>query len=269
MNQSASKSASASARLRWMPLVLLPVLVTGSLVSRADDLEISASDVRGTAVFLFEYEPRPGMRAQFEDGYRRHLDWHRAANDQLDWYAWYVSTGPRAGRFLDGAFHLAFRDFDERVDPRADRADFERNVAPFVEPIARRVYRFRPELSTAALFGEEGPTAMAEVTLISVHAGREARFEQALRELRSTLAETDEAPLFAFYQLVSGGERPSYMLWRPRHTWSDYDQTTGAGLGIGGGSSLDPALAESVERIRTETWSYRKELTYRPSRDGR
>ena len=66
-----------------------------------------------------------------------------------------------------------------------------------------------------------------------------------------------------------GGERPSYMLFMPRQSWSEYDQLTSNGLGFGAGDSLSQTFAESIERIQTETWGYRADLTYRASKDHR
>lgn len=43
-----------------------------------------------SAAFLFAYYPKEGMSVQFNQGYKRHLDWHREHKDPLVWYAWYV-----------------------------------------------------------------------------------------------------------------------------------------------------------------------------------
>lgn len=216
----------------------------------------------GSAVFLFEYEVREGLGTQFEDGYRRHLEWHESAGDPLDWFGWTVFSGARAGRFVDAAFHLSFRDFDERVDPAADRRDFARNVAPFVEPAGRRVYRWRPELGTAEVLGGD-PAPMAEVTFVEVPAARRADFERALAELGASAG--SEVPRFACYELLSGGERPSYMLYTPRRSWSEYDRSASGTAASG----LDVLFATSAGRIQTETWIYRANLTYRPAQAHR
>jgi hypothetical protein len=78
------------------------------------------------AAFLFAYRAKPGMDAAFAEGYRRHLDWHAARGDSLAWLAWTVVDGPQLGTFVDGAFGIAFKAFDDRVDPRGDAADAAR-----------------------------------------------------------------------------------------------------------------------------------------------
>ena len=214
-----------------------------------------------TAAFLFEYEISPGLEAQFADGYRRHLDWHRAAGDPLSWYAWFVLTGPRAGRFVDGTFNLSFQDFDDRVDPGGDRTDGRRNVLPFARPVSRLVYRLRPELGTSILFADSEPTAMIEAVRVEVRAGREAAFEKAFRSAISRgLAE----PAFSCYQLVSGGARPSYLLLIARESWSEYERASRSPLGIDGVDSGVSADDPAVDRLTVETWGFRQDLTYVP-----
>ena len=46
--------------------------------------------------------PRDGMQKEFEEGYKRHLEWHRAHADRWSWYGWTVTTGERFGTFIDG-----------------------------------------------------------------------------------------------------------------------------------------------------------------------
>src|SRR5690606_30554833 len=53
---------------------------------------------------LFSYEPYAGRRASFDEGYRSHLEWHRANRDSLPWYGWDVVAGRRLGQFVDGTF---------------------------------------------------------------------------------------------------------------------------------------------------------------------
>ena len=105
----------------------------------------------GNAAYLFAYYPKEGKRTDFEEGYRRHLDWHSQKNDQLVWYAWYVIFGERLGFFIDGTFGITIKAFDERVDQKGDRADFAKTTAPFSDPVFRNNYRLRAELSTGYL----------------------------------------------------------------------------------------------------------------------
>lgn len=107
--------------------LLLAALLPGAHAASAAHPAASTRD-SGDAAHLFGYWTRPGQREAFDEGYRRHLAWHRQAGDPLVWYGWYVSDGKRAGMFVDGSFGAPFAAFDRRVDPAGDGADAARNV---------------------------------------------------------------------------------------------------------------------------------------------
>jgi hypothetical protein len=88
-----------------------------------------AAETDGTA-HLYAYHLL--NHAAFEQGYRRHLDWHRHNADPLVWYAWYVVAGDRRGAFVDGTFGTTPERLAKRPDPQGDRADFRTNVGPYV-----------------------------------------------------------------------------------------------------------------------------------------
>ncbi len=50
-----------------------------------------------TGGFLFTYRLHPGQTAEFEAGYRSHLEWHRERGDSLTWLGWTVLAGSRPG----------------------------------------------------------------------------------------------------------------------------------------------------------------------------
>src|SRR5690606_1970520 len=89
---------------------------------------------QGEAGMLYSYEPHPGERAGFDEGYRSHLEWHKANRDPLPWYGWDVIAGRRLGQFVDGTFGFAFEALDRRVDPAGDAADASRTFAGRARP---------------------------------------------------------------------------------------------------------------------------------------
>ena len=76
-------------------------------------------------------EPRDGQERNFEEGYQRHLEWHRQQKDSWTWLGWSFVLGPRLGQFMDGTFGHPAGDFDKAVDPAADAADNSRTVVPY------------------------------------------------------------------------------------------------------------------------------------------
>jgi hypothetical protein len=232
-----------------------------------------APEPSGTAAFLFAYHPKPGMQAQFDEGYRRHLRWHEEKKDPLVWYGWYVASGERTGMFIDGSFGAPFAAFDRRVEPKADAADFAQTSAPFADTAFRSTYRLRPDLSTGQPLEERRPSPQVEVVHYALHPGMERIFEEVIGKLHAALRQTRGAPVHTWYELVVGGESPSYMLMVPRQGWADYDaapQTLGAVLerayGPAEARALRQSLAAAVDHTRSELWSYRQDLSYFPPR---
>jgi hypothetical protein len=197
----------------------------------------------------FELRPRAGVGAQLDDGYRGHLDWHARAGERWAWYLWEVLNGERAGLYVDGTFGHAWGDFDASVDPAGDGADGARNVEPFVTRPADHTWRLRPDLGGA-------PVDLEASRLVSrveyrVRAGGDAAFAAALRRLRAAAGPRP----YAVYELVSGGERPTYVVWTPAATWADLGQVAERT------DDAVRALASAASWARAELWRFRPDLS--------
>lgn len=93
------------------------------------------------------WKPLAGHEDKFESGYKRHLQWHKAAQDPWSWYGWYFVSGERYGQFMDATFDHAWADFDKPIKPADDLADNRTNVFPYGE--VKSVYKalYLPSLS--------------------------------------------------------------------------------------------------------------------------
>lgn len=213
----------------------------------------------GDAARTFELRPRDGLARQFNDGYRRHLDWHAGAGDRWAWYLWQVVDGERAGLLVDGTFGRSWADFDVPVDPAADAADNAANVEPFAVRAANQSWRSRLDLGGAPVDLEAAPFAVR--TEYRVRPGAEASFVAALRRLRDVAG----ARSYAVYELVSGGESPTYVLWVPATTWAAIggaaDLSASAAAADSRGARPRRTLANASERVRRELWHFRPDLS--------
>jgi len=79
------------------------------------------------------WQMKPGMARDFEEGYKRHLDWHRKNNDTWTWRGWTIVSGEHFGYFVDGTFFHTWKELDTPVSPAADSADNGVNVMPYAE----------------------------------------------------------------------------------------------------------------------------------------
>ncbi|HET7551402.1 MAG TPA: hypothetical protein VFK04_08925 [Gemmatimonadaceae bacterium] len=237
----ASKSAPA-----FTAPVLVAVLLGATALATA-----SAQDAagRGAIARTFEINARRGRTRQFEDGYRRHLDWHTRAGDRWAWYMWTVTNGERAGLYVDGTFGHTWADFDAAVDPPGDRADNGVNVDPFTTRGPNHVWRRRPELGGLPVDLEE--KTMVLRTEYHVRSGAREELDAAFRRLREVARDRE----YDVFELLSGGERSTYVLWVPVATWSD------AGDFMDRTSDALQALAASAESTRAELWRFRADMS--------
>ena len=242
--------SSAARRTRGAVLAI----ALGATVSAPSSSARAQSALRvGPIARTFELRARNGLERQLDDGYRRHLGWHVGAGDRWTWYLWEVTNGERAGLYVDGTFGHAWADFDTAVDPPGDAADNDVNVEPFAVRAANQTWRRRTDLEGAA-GGQAADLESAPLVLrteYDVRSGGEPGFTAALRRFRAAAGSRP----YAVYELVSGGEPPTYVLWVPVRTWADAgdfaDRTAEAGR----------ALHGSAERVRAELWRFRPDLS--------
>ncbi|MFC3551715.1 hypothetical protein ACFOLC_11915 [Lysobacter cavernae] len=248
--------------------VLALAVASPSLTAQAVRSEETLID-SGDAAHLFAYTPKPGMRAQFDAGYRAHLRWHRDRQDPLPWFGWDIVDGDRAGLFVDGSFGTSFAAFEQRIDPVGDQADAARNVTAYAEPAFRASYRLRRELSTALPLEHWRPSEIVQVFHYTLRPGTQPCFEQAVRAARTVLLGEATAPAHSWYEKRDGGIAPEYMLMIAHYGQAGYDHRSRSLetlLERSGNAAALADLTASATTVKTETWSYRADLSLIPGR---
>ena len=243
-----------------MVLIFCPAVVVAASLRDAGD-----------GAHLFAYWPKEGQRQRFDEGYRKHLEWHRAHRDPLVWYGWYVSSGERVGMFIDGSFGAPFAAFDRRVALKEDAEDAARTFSPFATEAFRSSYRLRREFSTGFPLERWEPTKAVQVFHYRLHPGTKARFENVLRATHTLLADGKEMPTLTSYELVAGGEAPGYILMVAREGWASYEGFQGELEQLleraPDADRLREDLRASVREAKSEIWSYRADLSLIPPGD--
>lgn len=249
-------------------LVLITILSSSAL---AQSRTQSSSEKSISAAFIFAYYPKEGMSVQFNQGYKRHLEWHREHEDPLLWYGWYVVFGKRLGLFIDGSFGSSFEAFDNRVAPSEDRADFAQTAARFANPAFRMVYTLRRNLSTATPLENWQPSRNVHVIYYDIRPGQEAKFEKVVLAVKEYLKSIEGSQSHTWYELSVGGNHPNYMLMIPLNGWSDYPEIASPltklvrqGYDANKAQGLLEAISVSVAHQESEVWNYRPDLTYFP-----
>jgi hypothetical protein len=151
-----------------------------------------------------------GHSVEWEEGYIRHLEWHRQAKDPFAWYSYSVWASSEHQRWIVYAtFGHSAAELSNPVSPAEDERDNLINVLPHAQFLGNWVFEFLPRLSRGN--GVPTPALRAEYTTVDVNLGAGARFEDAIAADRSSAA--DET---LWYRLVLGGDVPRYIRLRPR-----------------------------------------------------
>lgn len=214
---------------------------------------VSAQETGSVARVLI-WQLKPGMTRDFEEGYKRHLDWHRRHHDTWAWHGWMIISGERDGYFMDASFQHRWADFDAPVTPAAeDSADNDLNVGAYADVRSAATYE--------AIAGEPNRELLTS-TLLTVHhfgvvPGAASEFESLMgSELRAA-----GTARHALLRPANGATE--YLLLLPAAKQSEY----------GAQAEVVRRVLESVRRKsknalivawRTETGRYRPDLSNVP-----
>jgi len=235
---------------RWLGVIGLVVL--GALMS-ADrpvaQTQRSDSEHAGTPAAAGPYARIAIMRAvdghavEWEEGYMRHLEWHRQAKDTFGWYSYSVWASSERQRWIIYAtFGHTADELSNPVSPAEDERDNLMNVLPHAQFIGNWIYEFLPGLSRGN--GVPTPTLRAEFTTVDVNLGSAKAFEAALAGEQSKLqGET------LWYRLVVGGAPPRYVRLRPRASLAAILEQRDQGL--------PDKINNMVSRVNIETLNLR------------
>lgn len=153
-----------------------------------------------------------GRGVEWEEGYIRHLDWHRRVKDPFNWYSYSVWASTERQRWIIYAtFGHAASALSNPILPADDERDNLVNVLPHAQFLGNWVYEFLPALSRGNGHGLPTPMARAEYSTVDLTRGSGEAFEAILAAEQPRLqGET------LWYRMVVGGEPPRYIRLRPR-----------------------------------------------------
>lgn len=248
-----------------MPMAIRTAMrMMGTLALAAALGHAAAAD--GPMGHVFGYRIAPGAQPQFEEGYRRHLQWHADHRDPLPWYGWYIVDGPRAGWFIDGTFGTAWDALDHRPAPAEDARDAQDTFLPHAAPVVRESWR-RVDTAPATLL--DPPTPQLRVLSYELKPGQGSRFDALCAQIARHLSPV-EARGQAWFAPTSGtslSRRIQWVAWRDGN-----DERRPPDLESRIDAQADPVLrarwredyAASVLSVQAETWRYAPTLSRIP-----
>ena len=227
-----------------------------------------AQEKPGTVAGVWHVKLKAGMRQQFEQANKRHMEWHRQQKDTWAVDVWETASGQRVGQYGYGSFGHHWKDLDSHAKfDEADMADYYANVAPYVESMAGGYYLYHPEMSRPM----EGAAPLFEVVEYHLNIGGESDFLMALRKVQEAIQKSNYPVNYYTYELFNGGEHPTYVFTFPHKNWADFEppeQTLRAVLekayGREEAESVLKLFDKSVHCVRSEIAASRPDLSYTP-----
>jgi hypothetical protein len=231
-------------------------------------LPLLAQEKPGTVVTGFFVKPKAGMRQQFEQANKRHMEWHRQQKDTWAVDVWEIISGDRIGQYGYFTFGHHWKDFDSHAKfAEADEADYLANVVPYVEPVLARYAIAHPEISRPM----EGEAPFVEVVEYHLNMGGESDFLMAVRKVHEAIQKSNYPMYYYVRELYNGGEHPTYVFVFPHKNWADFEppeQTIPAVLekvyGRDEAESILKLFDKSVSSMRSEIYAHRPDLSYSP-----
>lgn len=174
----------------------------------------------GDVVMIHCVDVQPGAQARFEEGVKRHMDWHRKQKDTWSWASWTVLTGPDAGRHCSGTFDHKWEDFDKpAVSMQADEADVMVSFGPFIQKHEASFWRRLTAVSRPA----PEPAPMSSVVMFETRFGTEDEFNSLIGEFHEAIGKTQMPWKYQWYALASGGGGGTYALVLPRANFASFN----------------------------------------------
>jgi len=216
---------------------------------------------------------KPSMAAQFETARKRHWLWHQKMGDTWSFHVWQIVSGEASGTYMVCSFGHTWKEVDEsdqRVGGEED--DPSASVEPYLDAEWESYYRYLPDLSLAPKEGFS-PSAKLAVIRLLLKPEEVESFMAAQSKIKDALTKEGHSAPIRWYQLVSGGEGPQFLLLADRANWAAYEPPTQKTLdamveeayGKEQGGAILRAVRSAVRSQYLETWQYRSDLSFVPS----
>ena len=179
----------------------------------------AGTQAQGPLAAFSVWKPKEGQAALFEAGYKRHLQWHRAAGDKWSWYGWFIAGGERDGQFVDATFGHEWADLDHRVDPTGDGTDNGLHTEPFAD------YLKGYKLQRLSLSDKEDSSILFSkyLRMLTLDVNDPAAAATLVGSAAATLRQKGRSLLA--YEKVDGGALGQIILFLGANSFADYGQT--------------------------------------------
>jgi hypothetical protein len=216
---------------------------------------------------------KPSMTVQYETARKRHWVWHQKMGDTWSFHVWQIVSGEASGTYMVCSFGLSWKEVDEsdqKVGGEED--DSGARVEPYLDAEWESYYRYLPQLSVASN-GGFSPSAKLAVTRLLLKPEQVGAFVAAETKIRAAMRRAGYTGPVRWYQLVSGGETPQFLVLADRANWAAYEQSAEEKLDsmmekMYGKDQAARIMRDAHSAVRSqyvETWQYRADLSFVPA----
>lgn len=231
---------------------------------------LTAQDKPVTVLYSNYVKAKDGMRREYEEAAKRHLEWHRKNKDPWPINVWEIISGERTGQYSYGIGHRQWHDFDTRGDlEQSDMADYYATADKFIDSLKVSYYIYMPELSRPAPLGT--PRPLVEVMRYRVKMDGVAGFLAAAKKIHEAIQKSDAPVYYDLYQLYNGGEHPTYLFRFPRKNFAEFDPLDPSVMAIlekaygrEEAESVMKSFSGSVVSVESEIAAARADMSYMP-----
>lgn len=233
-------------------------------------LPVAAQEKPVTVLYSNYVKAKDGMRREYEDAAKRHLEWHRKNKDRWPIHVWEIISGERTGQYAYGIGHRQWHEFDTRGElEQADMADYYATADKFIDFLKVSYYLYMPEMSRPAPPGS--PQPLVEVMRYRVKMDGVAEFLAAARKMHEAIQNSDSPVYYDLYQLHNGGEHPTFVFRFPRKNFGDFEPLDPSVMAIlekaygrEEAASVMKSFSGSVVSVESEIAAARPDMSYAP-----
>ncbi len=224
----------------------------------------------GDIAYFHVNKAKPGMTAQYETARKRHWVWHQKMKDTWSFHVWQIVSGEASGTYMVCSFDHSWKDVDEsdqKVGGEED--DPAAKVEPYLDGEWESYYRYLPDLSAAPRKWSK-PSAKLAVMRVLVKPEELETFVAAQTKIKEAMVKAVYSERIRWYQLLTGGEIPQFLMLVERDNWAAYEQSPDEEFGsileraYGKNQAADIRrdIGNAIRSQYVETWQYRADLSF-------
>jgi hypothetical protein len=235
-----------------------------------DPIIAATQQPAGNVSRVYFIRVKPGMDAQWMEGAKKHVAWHRQQKDPWTWTAFYVETGRNTGMYgwISQGHTWAELDTYDATIGKGDGENAMATTGPYEESYTSGIAVGLTDVSHPPPAGSTFP--LVSVEHFRVHPAKQTQFLNAVRTAHGALQKAGYKLPYMWNREVSGAEGLVFTLAAPMRGWTDMaenpevEQMMAKQLGEQGMANLMQSFYDSI--LTVESWTARilPELSYIP-----